>query len=185
MRGAIERDGVGQRALLAGDQPAAREAFAAAAELYRQSWDAAPPASYGRLIGMVKSAVLAGAGQRQADYVRTVLAGEEEMSPTASYAAAVAALIRGDDNEARHRADGMRAGSDAFARTADAITALAQRDQDAYEPALLAIVVDFENREQFLTNVPVADTALMLQRLAQRRGMSAAVESPLLPVLRN
>ena len=36
---AIERDGEGQRALMAADRDAAREAFLAAAELYRQSWE--------------------------------------------------------------------------------------------------------------------------------------------------
>ena len=114
MRAAIERDGEGQRALLGDDQRAARNAFAAASELYRQSWEAAPPASYGRLVGMLKAAVLAGSGEPQANYVRTALAGEQESSPTASYAVAVAALIAGDDVEARKRAEGMRAGADAY-----------------------------------------------------------------------
>ena len=192
MRAAIERDGEGQRALLGDDQRAARNAFAAASELYRQSWEAAPPASYGRLVGMLKAAVLAGSGEPQANYVRTALAAEQESSPTASYAVAVAALIAGDDVEARKRAEGMRAGAegmragaDAFARTADAIAALADRDPDAYSRSVETIIADFEAREQHLTGVAVADTALMLERLAARRGMAATVESPLLPRLRD
>src|SRR5437763_1988429 len=180
MRAAIDRDGEGQRALLGDYQRAARNAFAAASELYRQSWEAAPPASYGRLVGMLKAAVLAGSGEPQANYVRAALAGEQESSPTASYAVAVAALIAGDDVEARKRAEGMRAGAegmragaDAFARTADAIAALADRDPDAYSRSVETIIADFEAREQHLTGVAVADTALMLERLAARRGPAA------------
>lgn len=186
MRAAIERDGEAQRALMDGDQRGAREAFAAAAELYRQSWEAAPPGSYGRLVGMLKAAILAGggegaSGQAVAEYARSELARAQHDSPTASYAQAIAALIAGDDDGAKQSATRMRAGSDAFGRTADAIAALADRDHDSFVHSLRAIVEDFETRDQFLTNVPVADTALMLERLAERRGISATIESPLLP----
>jgi hypothetical protein len=44
-----------------------------------------------------------------------------------------------------------------------------------------AIVEDFEGREAHLTGVPIADTALMLERLAERRGLAAHPESLLLP----
>ena len=182
MRAAIERDGAAQRALLADDEPKARKAFAAAAELYRRSWESAPPGSYGRLVGMLKSAVLGGGGEAEADYARAELAAKrDEASATASYASAIAALIVGDDGLAKRSAAAMRAGSDAFERTADAIAALAARDRDAFEHSLRAIVEDFEARDQLLTDVPVADTALMLERLAERRGMETGVESPMLP----
>jgi hypothetical protein len=181
MRAAIERDGAAQRALLKGDGREAREAFAAAAELYRRSWEAAPPGSYGRLVGVLKSAVLAGRGEAEAAYARSELAHLDERSPTASYALAIVALIVGDDGTAKRSAAAMRAGADAFERTADAITALAERDHQAFEHSVRAIVEDFEAREQLLTNVPVADTALMLERLAERRGMRPNVESPMLP----
>jgi hypothetical protein len=68
MSQAIERDAEGQRALFAGDDEAARSAFAAAAELYRESWLQAPPDSYGRLVGMLKAAVLAGQPERFAEF---------------------------------------------------------------------------------------------------------------------
>jgi len=181
MRAAIERDGDGQSSLLEGDQGAAREAFTAAAELYRRSWEAAPPGSYGRLVGMLKSAILAGSGEAEAEYVRVALGQGEDPSPTASYAQAIAALIVGDDDGARRSAARMRAGSGAFGRTADAIAALADRHDDQFAQSLRAIVEDFSQREQFLTGVPMADTALMLERLGNRRGMSADVESPLFP----
>jgi hypothetical protein len=181
MAAAIERDGDGQRALLDGDRHAAGEAFGAAAELYRRSWEAAPPGSFGRLVGLLKSAVLAGAGEPEADYVLASLPAEETASPTASYARAIAALIVGDDDEVKQSAAGMRAGAKAFGRAADALDALARRDGGAYTASLRAVVHDFENRDQHLTGVPIADTALLLERLAQRRGMAAGVRGPLVP----
>jgi hypothetical protein len=75
----------------------------------------------------------------------------------------------------------MGAGGDAFARTAAAIEALARRDGAAYTTALGAIVRDFEQRSEHLTGVAIADTAVMLEALAGRRGMSAAIASPVLP----
>ena len=184
MASAIERDAEGQRALLEGDGQAARVAFTAAAELYRRSWELAPPGSYGRLVGMLKSAVLAGGGSGEAEYVRAGLADLQTASPTASYAQAVAAMIAGDDATATRAAGEMRAGSEAFRRMSDAAVALCDRDQDSYDSALREIVRDFEGRERHLTGVAIADTGLMLERLAERRGMTAGVDSRLLPPTR-
>jgi hypothetical protein len=124
---AAVRDGEGQRALLAGDTRTAEAAFAAAADLYRQSWDLAPPGSYGRLVGMMKAAVLAGDGAAEAQYVRAALSDGGADSPAASYARAIAALVLGDDATAVRSAAVMRTGSDAFTRAADAIAAVASR----------------------------------------------------------
>jgi hypothetical protein len=182
---AIERDGEGQQALMAGDAPAAREAFLSAANLYRQSWDQAPPRSYGRLVGMLKAAVLSGDDpSAAADYARAGLDQDPDAggSPTASYALALAALIAADDDEAAKRAEVMRGGSDAFDRTASAIAALAAADRAAYAAAVGDIVRDFEQRSAHLTGVAIADTALVLERLAAPRGMTAGVRSEVLPV---
>jgi hypothetical protein len=182
MASAIARDGEGQSALLAGDADGARAGFTAAADLYRRSWEAAPPKSYGRLVGMLKSAILAGGHpEGQAEYVRAALGYEGDQSPTAAYAQAVAALLVDDDEAAARWASAMRSGSDAFVRTADAITALATRDQPSYAAALASIVRDFESRSEHLTGVAIADTALMLELLAARRGITAGVHSELLP----
>jgi hypothetical protein len=185
MASAIARDGEAQRALLAGDLTAARAAFAAASGLYRRSWEAAPPTSYGRLVGLLKSAVLAGEGRDQADYVRAVLGEQVGDSPTVAYASAIAALIVGDDAGAELWAARMRGGSDAFDRTADAIAGLAAGDPAAFAVAIEAIVRDFESRADHLTGVAIADTAVMLELLAERRGISADVDSPLLPALQS
>jgi hypothetical protein len=183
MTAAVERDGAGQTALLAHDAPAARAAFAQAAELYRQSWEVAHPTAYGRLVGMLKSSVLAGGGTAEAEYVREALAGGDPDSATASYARALAALILGADEDAQVWGARMSAGGDAFARTGEAISALAARDSGRFEVALVAIVRDFEERAQHLTGVAIADTGLMLSELAARRGITVALESPVLPRL--
>jgi hypothetical protein len=181
MQEAIARDADGQRALLTGDRDAARAAFREAAELYRRSWEEAPPGSYGRLLGMLKSAVLAGGATREAQYARNQVRDEDVASPAAAYVRAIAALVEGDDGAARAWAERMSAGSEPFARTARAIAAVADQDQAAYAEALSAIVRDFERREQHLTGVPIADTALMLEALGEAHGMTAAIDSPLLP----
>ena len=178
---AIEREGEAQRRLLADDLDGARAEFAAAADLYRQSWEAAHARAFGRLGGMLKAAVLAGSGAQQAAYVRAALVDADAQSPTAAYAQAIAALIAGDDGDAEDWAARMIAGDDAFARTGEAIAALAAADEPRYAAALEAIVRDFERRSEHLTGVAIADTALMLEALAERRGMATALESPVLP----
>jgi len=178
MREAIAQDGRGQRALLEGRD--AVDALEAAAALYRASWEAAPPRSYGRLIGMLKAAVLAGDASSEARYARGAI-GAAGDSPPASYALAIAALVEGDDGAAAAAAAGMRAGSPPMVRAADAIGALAARDASAYGDAIRAIVADFERREEHLTGVAIADTALMLERLAAARAMASGATSPLLP----
>ena len=183
MTAAVERDGAAQQALLAGDPDAARAAFAEASELYRRSWEEAPPTAYGRLVGMLKSAVLGGDGAPEARYLREVLGDRDPASPTASYAQALGALILSVDEAALSWARRMGAGGDAFARTGSAIAALATRDRGAYSAALEAIVRDFEQRTEHLTGLAIADTALVLEVLAARRGTSAAIESPVLPAL--
>lgn len=181
MTAAVERDGDGQRALQSGDMKAAKAAFAEAADLYRRSWEVAPPSAYGRLVGMLKSAVLAGHGLKEAHYARTALVDASPESSTASYALALASLILGDDQAAQLWALRMSAGTDAFARTAEVIAAIAAYDGGKYAVALAAIVHDFEQRTEHLTGVPIADTAVMLEMLAGRRGMVVAIESPVLP----
>jgi hypothetical protein len=181
---AIERDGLGQRALLEGRSEAARLAFREASQLYRQSWAQAPPGSYGRLVGMLKSAVLAGEGVEAAAYVDRALERSGEHSPTRSYARALAALIEGADAVAVRASEGMRGGSQAFDRTADAIMALGRGDRQRYAAALEDIVRDFEQRAEHLTGVAIADTALVLQQLAASRGVYSRLSSAVLPPMR-
>lgn len=183
MTAAVERDGAAHQALLSGDVAASRAAFAEAAQLYRQSWVEAPPSAYGRLVGMLKSAVLAGGGAEEASFARDALADADPDSATAAYARALAALILGEDGDAEAWAGRMLAGGEAFRRTGEAVAAIAARDVGRYEATLGAIVRDFEARTEHLTGVAIADTALLLATLAARRGIETTVESPVLPAL--
>ena len=180
MREAMELEADGQRALLEGDAPAGRRAMAEAAAKWRASWEHAPNRAFGRLVGMVKAAVIAGDGTEEAAYARGEV-GAEGDSASSWYALALAGLIDGDDELARRAATGMRGDSEAFARAADAVESLATGDRDAYAAALGAIVADFEARTEHLTGVAIADTALMLETLAERRGIAARPTSEVLP----
>jgi uncharacterized protein len=176
MREAIAADGEAHRLLLAGDD--AREPLRRAAAAYRTSWEAAPPGSYGRLVGYAKASILA--GENPVEYVRDQL-GPDDRTPPACWARALAYLADGNDARAARAAEGMHAGSEPFVRAADAIASLAAAERDAYAAAVQAIVDDFEGRQEHLTGVPIADTALVLDRLAERRLMAAHPRSPLLP----
>jgi hypothetical protein len=187
LREAIAREADAHRLLLAGNASEAHQAVVEAMVLYRRSWEAAPPRAYGRLVGMLKAAVLAGEGRAPAAYARRAL-GSEGDSPTSWYAIGIAALIEEDDALAIAAARGMReraaeldAGAEAFERTAEAIAALAYRNAGRYADALRAILADFEARDEHLTGVAIADTALMLERLAAARGIASGARSPLLP----
>jgi len=179
---AIRQEAGAQQALLRGDAAVSRAGFAAAAELYRASWEAAPPRSFGRLVGLAKAGVMAGHGGEEAAYVRRAL-GDRCDSPPGCYALAIAALVQGDDDAARRAAAGMRTDDPAFDRTAVAIDALARGDADGYEAAVRGIVADFERRDAHLTGVPFADTAVMLERLARPRGLAVRPASSLMPTL--
>jgi hypothetical protein len=63
----------------------------------------------------------------------------------------------------------------------DSLAALAARDAAAYESAIRALVADFEARDAYLEDTPVADTVLALQALAAERWIVIALESPILP----
>jgi len=180
---AIEREGQAQQELIDGRLDAAEAEFREVADLYRRSWEAAHARAYGRLVGMLKASVLAGGGAEQAEYARVALADADAdpESATANYARALAALILGDDDDARVHALAMGSGDDAFGRTGAALAALAAGDAAAYAAALEPIVRDFEKRCEHLTGVAIADTAVMLEALARRRGIGAAIESPVLP----
>ncbi len=193
LRGAIAADGAAFRALLEGRGDEARERLLEAAGRYRASYDTAPPRSFGRLVAALKSSILAGAAAEPAAWVRDRLAdaalggeyGQPDScdSPTSCYALAIAALVEGDNALAGRAAEGMREGDTAFGRAADAIEALARGDAEGYRAAVTAIVRDFEGRDAHLTGVPIADTALMLEALAEQRGIAARPESRLMPAL--
>jgi hypothetical protein len=159
------------------------EWFARAAERYRESWEHAPPGSWGRPIGALKARILAGDWEGAAGEARWALdagAGESD-SPIGRYAAALACGVLGDWLAMRVHADEART-DDAFPRdVADALRLIAAEDVVAYTEAVELVLESFETREAYLEDIPVADTVLVLQALARRRGMAAELESELLP----
>jgi hypothetical protein len=181
MQEAIAAEADAQRAALQGDWDAARRAFGDAARSYRASWAVAPPGSYGRLIGTLKASVEAGAGEDEARDALAEVAGADDTSPPAAYVRALASALLGDDAEVARWVAVMRTGSDAFGRAADGLAAVAAGDEVALRRAVEAVVSDFVAREQHLTGVPFADTALMLELLGRRRGLEADVRGLLLP----
>src|SRR3954449_4718568 len=129
MEAAIRADGEGLRALLDGDPDRGRQRLREAVARYRASWELAPPRSFGRLVGMLKAAVILGDAAEAAAYARAAV--PEADSPPSAYVRAIAALVEDDDDAAARFADGMRTGSAAFGRAADAIAALALADGEA------------------------------------------------------
>lgn len=183
---AIEREGAAYRLLLEGEAEAARATLAEVARLYRSSWEAAPPRSFGRLLGYMKTSILAGRGGEAAAFVRAEI-GPEGDSPASWYALGLAALVQGDTDVALRAADGVRAGHgkladpQSFRRAADAIVALATSNQTAFRGVIAGMVAAFEARSDHLTGIPIADTALVFERIAAEQGISSGVASKLLP----
>jgi hypothetical protein len=180
---AIAAEGRAHAALLAGDRETARRTYAEAVEGYRASWALAPPKSYGRLVGLLKAAIIGGAAGPAADEVRAALREDPDAdgSPVAAYVRAVAAVVAGDDDAVPALAATMETRGEAFERTAAALRALAAGDGDAYAGALAAIEADFAGRDEHLTGVAIADTAVMLELLAAERGLAVRPDSPLVP----
>jgi len=171
----------GLAALMAGAD--GREWLGRAAERYRESWEGAPPGSWGRPIGAIKARVLAGDWNGAAADARWALesgAGEAE-SPIGRYAAALACLVLGDWDDARVHADVARVHEGFPADVGDALAFIAAEDVVDYVEAVERVLESFETRDEYLEDIPVADTVLVLQALAGRRGMAAELRSPLLP----
>jgi hypothetical protein len=159
------------------------EWFARAAERYRESWDDAPPGSWGRPIGAIKARLLAGdwdGAAKDARWALEVGAGESD-SQIGRYAAALAALVLEDWDAARVHADYARTHEAFPDEVADALAFIAAEDVVGYVEAVEDVLESFETRDEYLEDIPVADTVLVLQALAARREMAAELESALLP----
>lgn len=157
-----------------------------AADRYRESWPDAPAGSWGRPIGAMKSRLIAGdieGARGDAHWALDAGAAESE-SPIGRYAAALGRLVLGDDTGARELISTLVARDDFPSAVAKALCPLSAHDRSGYEAAIHALVADFEARDEFLEDIPVADTVLALQRLAAERGFAAALESALLPIAR-
>jgi hypothetical protein len=175
--------GAGLARLMAGDTEEGREWFARAVERYRESYQLAPPGSWGRPIAILKARILSGDWEGAESDARWTLeqgAGDAE-SPIGRYAATLALLVLGRDREARALADGLRTRDDFPAPVAAALACIASDDELGYSDAIGAVLESFETREDYLEDLPAADTVVVLQGFAARRDMAAKLSSPLLP----
>jgi len=175
--------GAGIAELMGGNTEEAREWFAKAVERYGESYEHAPPGSWGRPIGMLKAHMLAGdweGAARDAEWTLEQGAATAE-SPIGRYAACLALLVLGRDDEARVLADKLRTHPDFPAAVGDALAMIAAQDVLGYVEAIEAVLESFEARDEYLEDLPVADTVMVLQQLAARRDMKPELSSPLLP----
>ena len=175
--------GSGLAALMRGEHGDAREWFRRAAERYRESFADAPAESWGRPVGAVKARLLAADWHGAADDARWTLAvgADETESAIGKYGAALAAMVLENYEKARVHADGIRLRDDFPADVGDALAYICAEDVLGYVEAIESVLESFETRGEYLEDVPVADTVLAIQQLADRRGMAAELSSPLLP----
>ena len=177
-------NGAGLALLMLGRRDEAAKWFGHAAERWRESFGDAPPDSWGRPIGAIKARLLAGDRPRAEEAARWTLevgaAGSQ--SPIGRYAAVLAHLALGQDEEARPLASSLREREDFPNDVADALATLAAADRPGYVLAVESVLESFESREEYLEDVPIADTVLVLQALAADRGLEAELSSGLLPL---
>jgi hypothetical protein len=79
-------------------------------------------------------------------------------------------------------ADAIRTREDFPAAVGDALAYAAAEDVVGYTEAIEAVLESFESRDEYLEDVPVADTVMVIQALAERRGLAPpSLSSELLP----
>jgi hypothetical protein len=170
--------------LMLGRREDAREWLLRSAETYRRSWEGAPAGSWGRPIGALKSRLIAGdlAGAREDARWALAAGAAESESPVGRYAAALAQLALGEDDAAAATVVTLFGAETIPPAVVASLAALARRDASAYEVAIRALLSDFEAREAYLEDTPVADTVLALQALAAERWIVLELRSPVLPL---
>jgi hypothetical protein len=177
--------GAGLALVMAGRGDEAVAWLRRAADRYRESAQDAPPESWGRPIGAMKARILARDWEgATADARWAVEAGvDATASPVGRYAAALAALVLDEDEQARVHADAIRIRDDFPRDVGDALAFIAAGDILGYTQAVESVLASFEQRDEYLEDIPASDTVLVLQALAGRRGLIVPLESPLLPPL--
>lgn len=156
--------------LMDGDGAGAAEWLVRAAARYRESWDAGgAPDAWGRPIATIKALLLAGEDAGDAALWALDAGAAVAESPIGRYAGTLALLVLGRDEEAVEIAATLGEGFPED--VAAALVALGRGSAGAYSAAVASVRRSFEERDAFLEDVPVADTALVLDVLAGRRGL--------------
>jgi tetratricopeptide (TPR) repeat protein len=175
--------GAGLALLMLGRRDEAVGWFGRAAARYRESFAAAPPDSWGRPLGAMKALVLAGdpVGAKEAARWALDAGVADASSPIGRYAAALALLVLGEDDQARVHADAIRTRDDFPQDVGDALAVIGARDVVGYTEAIESVLASFAARDDYLEGLPVADTVVVLQSLARDRGLDVPLSSALLP----
>ena len=153
--------------LMDGDEAGASEWLVRAAERYRESWQDGSE-SWGRPIAAMKALLIADNAcdklSLAAFWALDAGAAEAE-SPIGRYAGTLALLVLGRNEEAAEVAATL---GDPFpADVAAALRALAAGDSDAFATAVADVRASYENRDGYLEDIPVPDTALALEALSR------------------
>src|SRR6185312_10786315 len=157
--------------LLMARDPDAAEWLRRAAATWRKSWQGGD--SWGRPIGAIKASLLARDEPAAEEYSRWALdaGAERAASPIGRYAATLALLVLARWSDARPVADSLRQNDDFPQDVADALAYISADDVVGYAEAIESVVESFETRTEYLEDARVADTALVLDLLARRRGI--------------
>jgi hypothetical protein len=170
--------------LMGGDARAA-EWLRRAAARWRESWDAGEGRdAWGRPVGALKASLLAADEAAVEELARWTLelGAATADSPIGRYAGVLALLSLERWAEARHVAQTLRERDDFPHDVADALAGIAADDVVGLVEAMESVVESFETRTEYLEDVAVADTALVLDVLARRRGIETTLApSPVLP----
>jgi len=166
---------------MSGRRDESRDWFLRAAARYRESYAEAPPGSWGRPIAVLKALLLAGEDAEEAARWTLAEGADAAESPIGRFAAALAHAVLGEWAGVRVLADGLRTGDGFPTDVAEALAFLAAEDVVGYAGAAQEVLESFDGREGYLEDVAVADTVLVLQALAARRGLAVELTSPLLP----
>ncbi len=176
--------GAGLSLLMLERREEAVEWFDRAALCWRESWGHANPTAWGRPIGAIKAALLAGNDESVRDYAHWSLGlgCVEADSPIGRYAGTLALLVLGRLAESRPLAATLEGRDDFPAPVAGALVAISLGDGHALGAELEAVLVSFEEREEYLEGLPVADTVLGLAECARRCGLRVTLRpSEVLP----
>ena len=175
--------GAGLALIMDGRADEAAKWFARAAERYRESFPEAPPASWGRPIGAMKARVLAGDWEGAEDDAQWALevGSADAESPIGRYAACLALLLLERDEGAVPVASSLQEDESFPEDVASALLGIASHDPGTYDKAVRSVLRSFETRGEYLEDIPVADTVIVLQALADRRAIHVDLLSPLLP----
>ena len=176
--------GAGLALVMQGRSDEARAWFDRACARYRESWEHAPPGSWGRPVAILKARILAGdwsGAERDASWTLEVGASESD-SPIGRYAAALAQAVLGEWVAMRVLADGLRT-HEGFPPTSVTRSRTSPRTIRSATSRRSSPCSSRSRRARSTSRIcPAADTVLVLQALAERRGLAPAeLESELLP----